>query len=122
MKRITFAIGLALLTTTLLSLNLKIVSPVAAKETWVGVKSKNFFLTGNAGEKDIRRVATYLEQFREVFSRLFPRAVLKSPVPTKVIVFKDRKSYLPFMPVYQGKVNDVAGYFQSGPDVNYITL
>ena len=26
------------------------------------------------------------------------------------------------MPVYQGKVSEVAGYFQSGSDVNYITL
>ncbi len=122
MKRIPFAFCLALLSTTLLSLNLKMVSPVAAKETWTGVKSKHFFLTGNAGENDIRKVATNLEQFREVFSRLFPRAVLRSPVPIKVIVFKDRKSYLPFMPVYQGKVNEVAGYFQSGQDVNFITL
>src|SRR5262245_32369232 len=26
------------------------------------------------------------------------------------------------MPAYQGKVSEVAGYFQPGPDVNYITL
>jgi tetratricopeptide (TPR) repeat protein len=86
------------------------------------VKSKHFFLTGNASEKDIRKVAAKLEQFREVFSRIFPRANLNSPVPIKVIVFKDRKSYLPFMPAYQGKVSEVAGYFQPGSDVNYITL
>lgn len=122
MKRFTLAFCLALLSATILSFNVKLDSPVAAKETWTGVKSKHFFLTGNAGEKDIRKVAAKLEQFREVFSLLFPRANLNSPVPIKVIVFKDRKSYLPFMPAYQGKVSEVAGYFQSGPDVNYITL
>jgi tetratricopeptide (TPR) repeat protein len=122
MKRGAFALCLVLLSATYLSFSLNLDSPVEAKETWTSVKSKHFYLAGNAGEKDIRKVATNLEQFREVFSRLFPRANLNSPVPIKVIVFKDRKSYLPFMPAYQGKVSEVAGYFQSGPDVNYITL
>ena len=122
MKRVTLAFCLPLLSFTLFSFGYKLDSTVAAKETWTGVRSKHFYLTGNATEKDIRKVATNLEQFREVFSRLFPRANINSPVPIKVIVFKDRKSYQPFMPAYQGKVNEVAGYFQSGPDVNYITL
>ncbi len=120
MMRYTFALCLFLI--SLITFSSRFDSHVAARESWTGVKSKHFFLTGNAGEKDIRKVATNLEQFREVFARLFPRANLNSPVPIKVIVFKDRKSFLPFMPAYQGKVNEVAGYFQSGPDVNYITL
>jgi len=122
MKRFACVLCLTLLSATPLSFIFKSDSGAAAKETWTAVKSKNFFLTGNAGEKDIRRVAAKMEQFREVFSRIFSRANLNSPVPIKVIVFKDRKSYLPFMPAYQGKVSEVAGYFQSGPDVNYITL
>src|SRR5438874_3491504 len=90
---------------------------VHAKENWVSVRSKNFFLLGNASEKDIRQVGTRLEQFREVFSQLFPRANVNSAVPTTVIVFKSDSSYRPF------KVNATnAGYFQPGPDVNYITL
>ena len=97
-------------------------SPVSAKETWTSVRSKNFYLLGNAGEKDIRKVAIKLEQFREVFSNLFPRAKLNSPIPIRVIVFKDRQDYRPFMPVYQGKVNEVSGYFMPGSDINYITL
>jgi tetratricopeptide (TPR) repeat protein len=122
MKRFILAFCLTLFSATLLSFSVNPDSPVIAKETWTGVKSKHFFLTGNASEKDIRKVAAKLEQFREVFSRIFPRANLNSPVPIKVIVFKDRKSYLPFMPAYEGKVSEVAGYFQPGPDVNYITL
>jgi hypothetical protein len=94
-----------------------------AKETWTSVRSKNFQLIGNAGEKDIRGVATRLEQFRYVFSLLFPQANLNSTVPTTVVVFKDNNSYRPFKPVYGGKVADhIAGYFQPGEDVNYITL
>jgi FimV-like protein len=74
-------------------------------------------LLGNASEKDIRQVGVRLEQFREVFSRLFTTLNVNSPVPTTVIVFKNDDSYRPFKPT-----ENTAGYFQSGSDVNYITL
>jgi hypothetical protein len=87
-----------------------------AKDAWVMVRSQNFQLIGNAGEKEIRRVATKLEQFRDVFIRLFPGAKFETPVPTTVIVFKSMGSYKPFNP------GNNVGYFQKGQDVNYITL
>jgi len=93
-----------------------------AKDTWTSVRSKNFFLVGNANEKEIRRVAVRLEQFRDVFSRLFPTMIFTSPVPSTVIVFKSDRSFKPFKPQADGKTMGVAGYFQSGSDVNYITL
>lgn len=98
------------------------VRPVAAKDSWDSVRSKNFYLVGNASDKEIRKVATRLEQFRDVFSRLFPKAVTVSPIPVTVVVFKSDSSYKPFKPLYQGKPSNVAGYFQPGEDVNYITL
>jgi len=90
---------------------------VSAKDTWTSVRSKNFLLLGNASEKDIRQVGVRLEQFREVFSRLFTTLSVNSPVPTTVVVFKNDDSYRPFKPS-----ENTAGYFQPGPDVNYITL
>ena len=94
----------------------------AAKDTWTSVRSQNFFLVGNASEKEIRLVATRLEQFRDVFTRLFAQVNFNSPVPTTVVVFKSHDSYKPFKPVADGKTVAVAGYFQPGEDVNYITL
>ncbi len=90
---------------------------VIAKDSWISVRTKNFLLVGNAGEKDIRKVGLKLEQFREVFTLLFPQMRFNTPVPTTVIVFKNVESYAPFKP---GPYT--AGYFQPGPDVNYITL
>jgi len=90
---------------------------VIAKDTWISVRTKNFSLIGNAGEKDIRKVGLKLEQFREVFMRLFPNMKFNTPVPTTVVVFKSDSSYAPFKPNA-----NTAGYFQAGPDVNYITL
>ena len=51
----------------------------AAKDNWISVRSRNFQLIGNAGEKEIRQVANRLEQFREVFTRLFPKAKFTAP-------------------------------------------
>ena len=96
----------------------------AAKEEWIRVQSENFNLIGNASEKEVRRVATKLEQFREVFKRLFPKLQFVSPVPTTVIVFKSEKSFTPYKPVNaSGKTTKwIAGYFQAGENANYIVL
>ena len=91
--------------------------PVHAKDKWTSIRSKNFLLVGNASEKDIRSVAVRLEQFREVFSRLFANVSVNTSVPTTVVVFKNDDSYRPFKPT-----QNTAGYFQAGSEVNYITL
>lgn len=93
-----------------------------AVEKWISVRSQNFLLIGNASGKEIGRVATHLEQFREVFSQLLPEGRLGSSVPLVIIVFRNDQSYGPFKPLSQEPSADVAGYFQSGQDVNYITL
>ena len=95
-----------------------------AKDVWTQVRSKNFLLIGNAAEKDIRKVGIRLEQFRETFRLLFTKMNLTSPILTNVIVFKNAASYDQFKPKRSdGKIDTfVAGYFQPGEDVNYITL
>lgn len=97
---------------------------VSAKDQWITVRSQNFFLIGNASEKDIRKVAMQMEQFRATFRLLFPKTALSSAKPTNIVVFKSESSYKPFLPRRKdGKADTgIAGYFQPGEDVNYITL
>ena len=97
---------------------------VFAKDEWLKIQSKNFQLYGNASEKEIRGVATKLEQFREAFRQIFPRVKYNSAIPTNVIVFKSDKSFKDYKPLdAKGKPSKwVAGFFQSGEDVNYIAL
>ncbi|MGH9967947.1 MAG: hypothetical protein ACREBG_08980 [Pyrinomonadaceae bacterium] len=118
MKRTVFALALIFWLLTVAPAN----QPVSAKDTWISVRSTNFYFVGNASEKEIRQVAARFEQFRDVFSRLLPRLNFTSPVPTTVVVFKSDSSYKPFKPVADGKAVAVSGYFQAGSDVNYITL
>jgi tetratricopeptide (TPR) repeat protein len=94
------------------------------KDEWLSVRSKNFNLIGNASEKDIQAVASRLEQFREVFRRIFDKVNFNSPVPTTVIVFKDAASYNPYKPLKKDGQTDkaIAGYFLAADDANFITL
>ncbi|PYS80362.1 MAG: hypothetical protein DMF67_20670 [Acidobacteria bacterium] len=95
----------------------------AARDEWLGVRSQNFLVTGQAGEKDLRRVAVRLEEYRAAFSRLLSDEHFEPSVPTTVVVFRDERAYEPFQPVFRGQTASfVAGYFQPGPDINYITL
>ena len=97
-------------------------SASAVKETWLSVRSSHFLLVGNASENDIRKVGVRLEQFRDVFSRVFTRSKANSAIPITVIVFKNDGAFKPYKPLYQGKPAAVSGYFQPAEDVNYILL
>jgi tetratricopeptide (TPR) repeat protein len=113
-----------LLVVTSLILLLTFAISTLAKDEWLQVRSKNFFLVGNASEKDIRKVGIKLEQFRETFRLVFANTSLVSTIPTNVIVFKSDSAFKPFKPRRaDGKAdNFIAGYFQPGEDANYITI
>src|ERR1051326_3901726 len=113
MRRIAFSLAVSVCLLLVVSQH----TTVAAKDTWVSVRTKNFLMLGNASEKDIRNVGLKLEQFREAFTNIFPTIKFNTPIPTTVIVFKSDSSYAPFKPS-----PNTAGYFQPGEDVNYITL
>lgn len=112
MKRFALSIAVA----TCLTLALAPLHAASAKDTWTSVRSKNFYLVGNASEKDIRRIGVQLEQFRDVLTRLISSVKPISTVPITVVVFKSDDSFKPFRPP------TAAAYFQSGEDVNYIAL
>ncbi len=79
-------------------------------------------MIGNADAETLRQVAVWLEFFHAAFGRLVSRSVFDASVPTTVIVFRDEASFIPFKPLYQGRPQNVAGYFQPGEDVNYIAI
>jgi tetratricopeptide (TPR) repeat protein len=119
-KRFTFPLAAALC--LLLAAPALLSARDRAEDSWTSVQSKNFLLVGNAGEPSVRDVAARLEQFREAFLRLLPVENFDASVPLTVIVFKDDATYRPFEPLYAGRPAGVAGFFQSSPDIDYITL
>jgi tetratricopeptide (TPR) repeat protein len=95
---------------------------VERQKNWVGLRSPNFTLLGDARPAEIRRVAERLEQFRDAFQTLFPKAIQAASRATTVVVFRNHRTFEPFKPQYEGKARAVAGYFSPGEAVHYIAL
>jgi len=92
-----------------------------AADTWVSVQSHHFLLVGNANESRIKAIARDLEEYRAAFAELIPdqRAAHRGHDGGRL---QDDATFRPFKPLYQGKPANVAGYFQSGNDVDFIAL
>ena len=97
-------------------------APGAAPSKWTRLRTPNFTLLGEQGDRPLRRVAERMEQFREVFGRVFPSTRRPAPAPIVVHVFGLERAYQPFMPLFNGKRVDVGGYFQPASGAYYITL
>ena len=95
----------------------------AGAAEWLSLRTPNFLFVGDATGGDIRDVAVRFEQFREAVTTAFPVFTDRRPGPPVVVfVFRNRRSFEPFLPQYDGKSVQVGGYYVSGRDVNYIAL
>ena len=115
LRRLKCTIGLACFVVVLIA------APVAAKDTWSNLTTKNFNIISNADEGRTRKLALKLEQFHFVFSRIF-NLPLERSIKTTVMVFKNESSFDPYKTLYNGKPANVAGYFQGGEDENLIVM
>ena len=95
--------------------------PSLAKDKWINITTRNFNIVSNADERDTRELAQKLEQFRFVFSQLF-NIKAAGTVPVTVMVFKSDGAFTPYKPLYNGKPQNIAGYFQQGRNENVIAL
>jgi tetratricopeptide (TPR) repeat protein len=93
-----------------------------AAERWARIRSKNFMLTGDATEAQIRQVAEYLEQLRELLGQVYPADGRAPSVPTTVVVFKNDQSFRSFGPANEAKPTVSQAYFQPGHDMNLMLL
>ncbi|MGE3473784.1 MAG: DUF1570 domain-containing protein, partial [Vicinamibacterales bacterium] len=116
MRRVIAALGVVVCLTGRASPAHGDLAPLRA---WQRVESPHFHLLGDAGAGALRRAAERMEQLHLLLESLGP-ADRRAP-DTTVLVFRDRASYRPFLPIYGGAVHEVGGYFQPGP-MNYITM
>ncbi len=94
----------------------------AAEAQWVEVRSPHFTVLTDAGEKQGREVALRFEQMRNAYGIVFQRARINMPVPLVVVAFRSGKEMKPVLPLWKGKPVEDAGYYQPGPDRDYIAL
>jgi tetratricopeptide (TPR) repeat protein len=89
---------------------------------WVQVKSPNFTVITDAGEKKGRDTALHFEQMRAVFSTLFAKVKINSSQPLYILAFRNTKEFRALCPLWKGKPEELAGFFQAGNGVTYIAV
>ncbi len=92
------------------------------KEPWIELRTADFTLYSNAGERKAREIGEDLERLRDALAQLSPGLVLSSPVPTSIFVFKDAFSFQPYARSYNSKVVDKGGYFLGRQLGNYVAV
>src|ERR1700686_3798815 len=94
----------------------------AGEPQWVEVRSPNFSVVTDAGEKRGREVAMRFEQMRAVFGALMIKANVNLPIPLQIVAFRNTKEMRQIAPLFNGKPTQVAGLFQGGSDRSFIML
>ncbi|HYL68986.1 MAG TPA: DUF1570 domain-containing protein [Candidatus Limnocylindria bacterium] len=95
----------------------------AKQENWIEVRSPNFVVVSNAGEKQARKAALQFEQIRTVFRDSLAVA-REHPTPLiTIFAVKDERSLSELLPEYFTKGHaHVAGYFSYRMDQFYIAV
>lgn len=94
----------------------------AGNDQWVEVRSKNFTVITDAGEKRGGEVLLRFEQMRSGFSAIFQKLTVNNPVPLEIVAYRNTKGLRAVSPMWKGKPVELAGLFQHGEDRNFIAL
>ncbi|HEX3625021.1 MAG TPA: tetratricopeptide repeat protein [Verrucomicrobiae bacterium] len=92
-----------------------------AKRPWFIVSTAHFNVFSCGDTTDTYRLIGRLEQFQRAYALLAGKNATASP-PIVVLAFPDHTSMMPFLPLYQGRPGNIAGFFTRGSDENLIVL
>jgi Tfp pilus assembly protein PilF len=100
--------------------------PAAAvsKDVWIEVRSPNFTVISNAGEKEARKIADQFEQFRGVFHTSFPALRVDLGKPLTIFAVKNEDSLKLLLPGYwevKGRVHP-AGIYAPGEEQHFVAV
>jgi tetratricopeptide (TPR) repeat protein len=97
---------------------------VGAAEDWIEVKTANFTVVSNAGDRSTRKLAWQLEQVRSAMRALWSWAKPDLNKPLSVIAVKDEESMRSLAPRFWEVRNAVrpASVWVTGPDQHYLAI
>ena len=75
-------------------------SPADHFDNWLEVRSPNFIVVSNAGEREARRIAAQFEEIREVFHAAFPTLRTDLGKPVLIFALKNEDSIKSLLPAY----------------------
>lgn len=91
------------------------------KRPWFEARTAHFHVYSCGPTQDVARVSARLEQFRSAYAALAGAQSVVSP-PIVVMAFPDVETMRPFLPLYNDKPVNLAGFFKHGSDENLIVL
>ena len=94
--------------------------PLVQRE-WFETRTTHFNIYSCGAPQEVNKVAGQLEEFCEAYALLAGSQAVDSP-PIVVMAFPDHETMKPFLPLYHGQPENLAGFFQRGTDENLIVL
>ncbi len=91
-------------------------------EAWLAVRSASFTVLSDAEEERAVEIATGLERLRDAFALLAPEVSLISPVPNRIVAFRDADSFAGYQSVPDRDGVKILGQFLAQRDGNFIVL
>ena len=92
-----------------------------AQRRWFETRTAHFNVYSCGPAQAVNQVAGQLEEFCEAYSQLAGVQAVASP-PIVVMAFPDHRTMKPFLPLYHGQPENLAGFFQRSSDENLIVL
>ena len=94
------------------------------KQAWIELRSPNFIVVTNAGERQARRTAYQFEMIRAVFREYFGKKQESDEQPVIILAAKDENTLRGLIPEFwaQKGAAHPAGMYLGGSDADYIVL
>lgn len=90
-------------------------------QPWFEARTAHFNIYSCGDKTEVYKVGAQLEQFHDAYSLLAGSQAVTSP-PIIVMAFPDFSSMQPFLPLYDGKPANLAGFFKRSSEENLIVL
>jgi len=91
------------------------------RRQWFEARTAHFNIYSSGTPQEVNKVGGQLEEFCEAYALLAGSQAVASP-PIVVMAFPDHETMKPFLPLYHGQPENLAGFFQQGNDENLIVL
>jgi tetratricopeptide (TPR) repeat protein len=116
MRRCLAFLALSFLATSALA-----IEPPREKERWTTLTIDELTIYSSASDATTRDVASGLLRLRDALSAVTKLRV-RSPLPTKVFIFGDRRGFEPYCDAAIGRSDRLTGLFLSHPEGNHLLI
>jgi tetratricopeptide (TPR) repeat protein len=97
------------------------IEPPREKDRWTTLAIDELTIYSSANDSTTRSIATGLVRLREALS-IVTQLKVRSPLPTKVYIFSDQRTFEPYCEAVLGRSGRLSGVFLSRRDGNHVLI